>query len=820
VPPRAESKLSRSGPQKARGPVGGEAERYEGNFSFRRRFVCVDAASRPGIDDSKIECEAMTLVPGGHVGPYEIISLLGEGGMGQVWRARDPRLDREIAVKVLATTSSDAEAVIRFEREARAIAALSHPNILSIHDFGKHESTFFVVTELLRGQTLRDHIRETPMNWRKAAEVAAAIADGLDAAHAKSVVHRDLKPENVFLLDDGRVKILDFGLAQTDPLLTPDDETEVPTRKWFQTDPGTIIGTLGYMSPEQLRGETVDGTADIFSLGCILYEMLTTKRPFQRSSGAATIAAILKDDIERNALVGAAPPEMQRIIEGCLEKTATSRFQSARDLALTLRALSSGSTPITGDFLSAGLARPKARRAPTTIDSIAILPLKNSSNDPESEYLAEGITDGIINKLSQLPKLKVMARSTVFRYKAREVDAQTVGRELRVRAVLTGRLQHVGEQLIISVELVDAIDGSQLWGETYNRRLSDLMQLQDEMSREIAEKLRVKLTGAEKKKLRSKQTVNPAAYQLYLKGRYHWNKRTEESLKRGIALFREAIDLDPTFAPAYSGLADSFVTLATNIPLPPRDAMPKAKAAATKAIEIDEGLAEAWASLASVRWWYDWDPAGAEEAYKRAIELNASYPSAHDGYAMLLCARGRFDEAIEQITKAGELDPLSLIIAVHAGWPFYFARDYESAVRRFRKALELDENFIPAHGWLGMALGQQRRFDESVDAFRRALAVDHVPILVAMLGHTYAIAGNRSEAERVITDLRYEAESRYISPYDLAVIHGALGDLEAALGDLEAALEDRSAWMVFIDVDPRLDPLRSDPRFQALSSRV
>ncbi|MEO8034471.1 MAG: protein kinase, partial [Acidobacteriota bacterium] len=649
----------------------------------------------------------MTLVPGGRVGPYEIVSLLGEGGMGEVWRAKDPRLGREIAVKVLATTNSDADAVARFEREARAIAALSHPNILSIHDFGKHEDTFFVVTELLHGKTLREHIRDTPMNWRRAVEVGAAIAEGLDAAHSKSVVHRDLKPENVFILDDGRVKILDFGLAQTDPLLTPDDETEVPTRKWFQTDPGTIIGTLGYMSPEQLRGETVDGTADIFSLGCILYEMVTAKRPFQRSSGAATIAAILKDDIEREALIGAVPPEMQRIIEGCLEKSATARFQSARDLALNLRALVSGSMAVK-DGLLLGLPRARARRGTGTIDSIAVLPLKNSSNDPESEYLAEGITDGIINKLSQLPKLKVMARSTVFRYKARDVDAQTVGRELRVRAVLTGRLQHVGDQLVINVELVDAADGSQLWGETYNRRLADLLQVQDEMSREIVEKLRMRLTGAEKKKLRAKQTVSPEAYQLYLKGRYHWNKRTEESLKRGIALFREAIDVDPSFAAAYAGLADSFVTLATNIPLPPRDAMPKAKAAAARAIEIDEGLAEAWVSLASVLWWYEWDPDGAEEAYRRAIALNASYPSAHDGYAMLLCARGRFDEAIEQITRAGELDPLSLIIAVHAGWPFYFARDYESAVRRFRKALDLDGNFIPAQGWLGMALGQQR----------------------------------------------------------------------------------------------------------------
>ncbi|HWS70494.1 MAG TPA: protein kinase [Thermoanaerobaculia bacterium] len=756
------------------------------------------------------------LTAGARIGPYEIVSLLGEGGMGQVYRARDTRLGREIAVKVLGTNSADDnEAVARFEREARAVASLSHPNILSIHDFGKHDHTLFVVTELLEGKTLRDEIQKTPLNWRRAVELGAEIAEGLAAAHSKAVVHRDLKPENIFITTEGRVKILDFGLAQADPVFTENDETEVPTRKWFQTDPGTIIGTLGYMSPEQLRGEVVDGTADIFSLGIILYEMVTAKRPFQRSSGAATIAAILKDEIPRAELNNAAPPEMQRIIEGCVEKTRSARFQSARDLSLTLRALGSGSIAIKSDVFES-LTRGRTKRA-KSIDSLAVLPFRNMTNDPESEYLSDGLTDGIINQLSQLPKLKVMARSTVFRYKGRDADPQAVGRELRVRGILSGRLQHIGDRLIINVELVDANDGSQIWGETYNRQLSDLVQLQDEMSREIVEKLRLKLTGAEKKKLRKKQTLNTEAYQLYLKGRFQWNKRTEESLKKGIALFNEAIELDPAFASPYAGLADSYVTLATNVPLPPREAMPKAKAAVTRAIEIDEGLAEAWASLAAIRLWYEWDWDGAEEAYRRAIELNPNYATAHDGYSMLLCARGRFDEAIEQIRKACDLDPLSRIIAVHAGWPFYFARDYESAVRHFRKALELDENFIPAHGWLGMALGQQHRFDDALDAFRRAISVERTPILVAMLGHTYAIAGNRGEAERVLNVLREEATTRYISPYDLAVIHAGLGHVAEAMKGLREARDDRSAWMIFLDVDPRLESLRDERGFRDLS---
>ena len=754
------------------------------------------------------------LVPGSRVGPYEVIALLGEGGMGQVYRGRDPRLGREIAIKVLAREASDdADAIQRLEREARAIAALSHPNVVAVHDVGREDGQFYLVTELLEGTTLREQIRSSPMSWRRAVEVGAEVAEGLAAAHAKSIVHRDLKPENIFITTDGRVKVLDFGLAQTDPALLQRDETNIPTTKWFQTHPGTVIGTLGYMAPEQLRGEAVDPSADIFSLGCILFEMVTSRKPFQRESGAATIAAILKDAIPMEQLTAAVPAEFKRIIEGCVEKSSTTRFQSARDLALTLRAIGSSASNLNEDLLRDLTSTRKRTPKAKSVDSIAVLPLTNATNDPGTEYLSDGITENLINRLSQLPKLRVMARSTVFRYKGRDADAQSVGRELRVRAVLSGRLQKIGERIVVNVELVDSLDGSLMWGETYNRELKDLVTLQEEMSAEIADKLRLKLTGAEKKKLSKRSTHNSEAYQLYLKGRHQWNKRTGESLRRGIQLFREAIEADPTFAGAHAGLSDSFITLATNIPLPPHEAMPKAKAAAMQAIQIDESLAEAWAALGAVRWWFEWDWEGAEEAYARAIQLNPNYATAHDGYAMFLAARGRFGEAIEQNTKAADLDPLSLIIAVHAGWPFYFARDFESAIRRFRKALELDEHFIPAHGWLGMALGQQRRYPEALDAFGRALEVERIPILTAMLAHTHAIAGNRDTAERLLADLVAESQNRYISPYDIAVVHAGLGDTAAALEQLHKAVEDRSAWLVFTNVDPRLDGLRREPGF-------
>jgi len=737
--------------------------------------------------------------------------------MGQVYHARDPRLGRDIAIKVLAQDSArDADAMARFEREARAIAALSHPNVLSIFDFGRDDDTLFVVTELLEGMTLRERLRGEPMNWRGAVGIGAEIAEGLAAAHSRGVVHRDLKPDNVFITREGRVKILDFGLAQTDPFLTG-DTTDLPTTK-FTTDPGTVVGTLGYIAPEQLRGEAVSSTADLFSLGCILFEMVTAKQPFQRRSGAATIAAILKEEVASEDLADAAPPEFQRVIEGCLEKNPLQRFQSARDLALTLRAIGSSSTITDGSLLS-GIVKRRGSRG-KSIDSIAVLPFVNVLSDADSEYLSDGITEGIINRLSHLPRLKVMARSTAFRYKVRAADAQTVGRELHVRAVLSGRVLHLGEQMIINAELVDSLDGSHLWGEQYHRQLADIVRLQEEISAEIAEKLRLRLTGAEKKRLRKKTTENSEAYRLYLKGRFQWNKRNEESLNRGIAFFREAIEADPSFASAYAGLADSFITLATNVPLPPRDAMPKAKAAATRALEMDETLAEAWASLGAVRWWYDWDWSGAEAACAREIELNPNYAMAHDGYAMLLCARGRFDAAVDRFRKAAELDPLSLIIAVHAGWPLYFARDYDAAIAQFDKALDLDEKFIPAHGWRGMALGQQGRYDEAIDTFRRALEIERVPILLAMLGHTRAIAGHRAEAEQILGMLREQAANRYVSPYDVAVIHAGLGDTEAAIAALQEAFEDRSAWMVFLNVDPRLDPLRGDARFAEIAAKL
>ncbi len=755
----------------------------------------------------------MSLATGSRIGPYEIVELLGEGGMGQVYRARDPRLGRDIAVKVLtADTRDNDEAIARFEREARAVASLSHPNILAIHDFGSDNGIFYVVTELLHGKTLRDEL-QTPLSWRRAIEIGAEIAEGLAGAHSRSVVHRDLKPENIFLTSEGHVKILDFGLAQTDPVLSQNDEASIPTTKWFQTDPGAVVGTLGYMSPEQLRGENVDVTADIFSLGCVLYEMVTARRPFQRNSGAATIAAVLHDDIPHEALSHSVPSEVQRVIEGCVEKKPAARFQSARDLAFMLRAIGSGT-------LTSSAIGTKPRRASKVIDSIAVLPLKNVTGDAEVDYLSDGITEGIINKLSQLPKLKVMARSTMFRYRGRDADAQAVGRELRVRAVLSGRVQHVRDRLLVNVELVDANDGSQLWGESYNNPLSDLLEMQEQMSREITEKLRIRLTGAEKKKLRKKSTENSEAYQLYLKGRYHWNKRTEDSLRKGISFFRDAIEADPSFASAYTGLADSFISLATNVPLPPREAMPKAKAAAMRAVEIDESLAQAWASLAGIRWLYEWDWSGAEEAYRRAIQLNPNYANAHEGYSMLLSARGRFDEATVQITKANDLDPLSLIIAVHSGWPYYFARDYEGAVRRFRKALELDDKFVPAHGWLGMALEQQRRYTEAIDTFKRALEVERTPILLAMIGHAWAVAGDRTRALEALDSLREEAKQRYVSPYDLAVIHAALGNEAEAMRTLRVAFDDRSSWMVFIGVDPRLEPLKDVEEFRDLVGKV
>jgi eukaryotic-like serine/threonine-protein kinase len=759
------------------------------------------------------------IAAGTQLGPYKLLSQLGAGGMGEVYRARDVRLGREVAIKVLTERfAKNEEALGRFEREARALAVLSHPHILTIHDFGIEQGISYVVMELLEGETLRDRIARSALPWDKALEVAIAIASGLSTAHSKGVIHRDLKPGNIFLTSDGGVKILDFGLARIEEISPFNGELSTPTMRKVDTDPGTIMGTVGYMSPEQVCGGYVDARSDIFSFGCVLYEMLTATRPFWGSTVSETIAAILRDNPHK--IVGAGkifPSDLERVIMHCLEKNPEERYQSARDLMFALKMISVGSRLSKPPQKEQG-RKQKSNRNSKAINSLAVLPFANSNQDPSMDYLSDGITESIINSLSQLPKLRVVPRSTVFRYKGREIDPHVVGRDLNVRAVLTGRIVQRGETLNIQTELIDVSNKSQFWGQQYNRKLSDILVLQEQIAREISERLRLRLTGEEQMRLTKRYTENTEAYHLYLKGRYHWNKRTTEGLKKGIDYFERAIEEDPSYAMAYAGLADTYALLNKYRVLSTKDSFPKARAAAMKALEIDETLAEAHSSLALVKLHYEWDWEGAEKEFKRAIELNPSYATAHQWYGGYLLAMGHFEEAIAELERAQEIDPLSLIINADLGLPYYFARRYDQAIEQYRKTLEMDPNFNQARIYLGWAYEQKNQLDEAIAVFEIVCLQSDSPL--ASLGHAYAISGRREEALKVLDNLREQSRRRYISPYGIAIVYAGLGEVDQAFEWLQIACEERAGLIVWLKVDPRLDCLRLDPRFEELRKLI
>jgi len=781
---------------------------------------------------------------GSRLGPYEVLAPLGAGGMGEVWKARDTRLGREVAVKVLpASFSADPDRLRRFEQEAQAASALNHPNILTIHDVGTHEGSPYVVSELLEGETLRARLGGGAFTPRKALGHALQIASGLAAAHEKGIVHRDLKPENIFVTKDGRMKILDFGLAK----LTQAESgsiaaTDLPTAG---TEPGVVLGTVGYMSPEQVRGKPADARSDIFSFGAILYEMLSGNRAFRGDTTADTMSAILlKEPPDLSATNPAVSPGLDRVVRHCLEKDPERRFHSAHDLAFDLEALSDVSTP---SLALAGLrakAKPRARmllwaagvvalvalaavlwlrpRA-GTIDSVVVLPFVNAGGDPNAEYLSDGITESLINSVSQIPGIRVVSRASAFHYKGKEVGAKTVGRELGVRAVLTGRIVQRGDALSIRAELVDARNDTHLWGEEYNRSLSDILALQEEIARDISGKLRQRLTGEEKKRLARRYTENAEAYALYLKGRYHWNKRTGEDIQKGIGYFQQAIEKDPTYALAYAGLADSYVILDEYAGLPSSETFPKAKAAALKALELDDSLAQAHATLALVHESFDWDFSSAEKEYKHTIELDPKYPTAHHWYSLYLSWLGRHEQAIAEAERAYELDPLSPIISNLRARVLIDARQSDRAIEVAHKTLELDKSFVPALASLGLALEQKKMYPEAIAEFEEAVRLSRRSIVtVTELGHAYAVSGRRVEAMRLIEELKGWSDRGYDPLASIALVCAGLGQNDEAMRWLEKAYQARSARLIELSltVSPGWDALRSDARFQDLLRRI
>lgn len=774
----------------------------------------------------------MSLPPGTRLGPYEIVNPLGSGGMGDVYRARDTRLERDVAVKVLPERYvRDSEARIRFEREAKAVAALTHPNILAIHDYGSHEHAAYSVTELLEGQTLRQRLLQGALPWRKAVEIAAAIADGLAAAHAKGIIHRDLKPENLFLTDDGRVKILDFGLVQ---LLRPEtkgeeiDASSIPTAP-MKTDPAAIMGTAGYMAPEQLRGEPVDATTDIFALGCVLYEMVTGRAAFIRGTVIDSLSAILTDTPDVfGATQKMIPFELARVIQRCLEKNRAERFQSARDLAFALRALGTatltfeapqerkkrrviwGSVAIAAIvavtlfyFLSSsGVAR-RTPRAQSR--SLAILPFINATGDREAEYLSDGVTETLINTLAQVPGLRVMSRTSVFHYKGRAPDPQRVARELHVGTVLIGRVESVGDRLVVSAELVDASDSSLIWGNRYQTARADLFAVQQSIASEIARMLRIELTGREQQLLAKRYTTDPRAYELYLKGRFQWNKRDAAGLYKAIEFFNQAIEIDPQYALAYAGLADCYNLLDIWAGLPTRETFPKAKAAAQKALAIDDQLAEAHTSLAYAIHNYEWDWNAAEREYKRALALNPNYATAHQWYAEFLTAVGRFDDARREGQKALELDPMSPIINAVVGWNEIMARRYDAAIEQTLRTTQLFPSFSAGHAYLGLAYLEAGKPREAIRPLEQAIRQLDIVVFRTWLIRAYLAAGERARAEQMTRELVQRND--YLPPYYMAALYAHLGDGTKADAELKRAYAERTGALVWVNVDPAMDAL-------------
>jgi eukaryotic-like serine/threonine-protein kinase len=823
----------------------------------------------------------MTIAAGARFDRYEILTHLGSGGMGEVYLARDSRLERKIAIKLLpAEFTRDQARLLRFETEAKAASGLNHPNIITIHEIGESSSRHFITTEFIEGRTLRQVIAAGKLPALPAIDIGSQIASALAAAHQAGIIHRDVKPENVMIRPDGIVKVLDFGLAKLTERCAPESDSEAPTAALINTEPGMILGTATYMSPEQVRALRVDARTDIFSLGVVMFEMLTGRTPFEGSTSVDVMSQVLnKDPGPLSSYTSGVPLELQRIVNKSLRKDREERYQTVKDLLLDLKSLKRElettstlggyagaaahaetsrqtvnyetvfipnaksaempaprlrvSKPLTilekpeakkrrrmlallgvvGTLLLVSLAFYFLRRPDVEIEAIAVLPFAATTADPETQTLSDAISDSIINNLSKLPNLKVKSRNAVRQYQSADADITKIGKDLDVDAVLTGNIGRRGDDLTINVALVNARENVNLWGERYNRKISDLVLIQQNITHDVSEKLRIRLSGDEKRKL--------DAYQLYLKGRNEWSKRTSQSIKEGLNYFEEAVKLDPTSAPAYAGLADCYNMLGNYSISPPKESFPKAKIAAEKALSLDDGLAEAHAARAYTYFNWEWNWSEAEREFLRAMELKSDYGPASQWYASLLMATGKPEAALSMAKRAHDLELFSLVVSSHYGWINYLARRYDVAIAETTRLLKIDPGSYIGHRYLALAYEVQGKYDLAFAEFDKAVPLSRGSIILkAELGHAYAVSGKKDQAIAVLNELRQLSNQRYISPFHLALIHTGLGEKDAAIEWLNTAYNERSERLVWIGVDPRFDVLRSDVRFKDLLSRI
>jgi serine/threonine protein kinase/lipoprotein NlpI len=765
-------------------------------------------------------------VVGQRLGHYRIVEKIGSGGMGDVYRALDEHLDREVAIKVILRGKLASRTSLgRFQQEALALSRLNHPNICTIYDVDEHSGRQFIVMELLEGQTLEERIAGRPLRLDELLNLAIQIADGLETAHSNGVVHRDIKPSNIFVLRRGQAKILDFGLAKL--VLRPKGRPSAVTEDRLTT-PGVAIGTTAYLPPEQARGEDVDARADLFSFGLVLYEMTTGQPAFSGSTSAMIFDAILnREPIPPRRLNPGLPVELEQILSKALEKDREMRYQTAADLRADLKRLKR-------DFDLGRLRVGKATRSregsgrehkavASRIKAIAVLPLANLSHNPEQEYFVDGMTEALITDLAQIGALRVISRTSAMRYKGSDKPLLEIAHELNVDGFVEGSVMRAGDRVRITAQLIHAATDQHIWAKSYDRDLSDVLALQSEVARAIADEVQAKLTPQERARLARSRPVNPAAHEAYLKGRYYWARATEEAVKTSIEYFGEAVAKDPGYALAYAGLSDAYNQLCNPILeiVPQGEIIPRAKAAATKALELDDTVAEAHISLGRIKFYFDWDWVGAEKSFRRAIELSPNYAYAHYVYALLLSALGRHTEAIQEATRALESDPVALLVNGVAGLIYCFARQFEAAEEQLHKTLQLDSNFMFAH-WIlgGLCLLPMGRYDEAIVELQKAIAMsENVAHPRGLLGYAYAKVGRRDDALRVLEELEELSKRRYVAPVSRAFVYSGLGD-ERVFQELEDAYQQQSSSLVWGRVFPHWDTLRAQPRFQDLLRRM
>ena len=832
------------------------------------------AQSPVGIATNPMASAASENISGQRLGTYEVVEQIGQGGMGVVYRANDVRFDRPLALKVLHTQfTQNQDRVRRFQQEARAALALNHPNILTIYEVGQIDKTLFIAAELIVGQTLRERMAAEDLPLHTVLDIVLQVAGALQAAHEAGIVHRDIKPENIMVRPDGYVKVLDFGLAkllrddggrmrdesEKDDPLHPSSLIHHPS-----TMPGIVMGTPRYMSPEQARGYEVDARTDIFSLGVVLYELIAKREPFGGPTSHDVLASLLQaEPLPLTRFVPQLPAELQRIVSRALKKDRAERYPSMAAFRHDLQALKQQMERETQLFSPAAMVAHEAmvgqtRSAPRSwrpvwwvatailllmslaylgwlwkaksgassqtampIQSVAVLPFKPLVVGQRDEVLEMGIADTLITRLSSLQKISIRPINSVRRYTALDVDPVAVGRELQVQAVLEGSILKADNKIRITARLLNVADGKPLWTRQFDERWTNIFAVQDSIAQQFANDLAITLTGPERNEMARNYTSNPEAYELFMTGRYHWNKRSGAGITKAIAAFQQAIEKDPNYALAYIGLADAYATLGSYHLAAPKQVLPLAREAAEKALHIDPNMAEAHATLGKLSTDYFWDWARADQEFKRAIALKPNYANAHHWYSTLLAHQGHFDEAVRAATTALELDPQSLVVGTQLGAVLYRARRYDQSITALQKIVALEPNYVTAHMYLGFCYTMQARYSEALAEFQKChTIVPDLPDAVAMVGATHALAGKRAEALQAQRELNEMVKRTYVSPFCQAAIPSALGNMDETFHWLEKCLEERDPSIRGLRIDPLFDRVRSDPRYLKLLQRV